>query len=417
MNDNHNLDIRMIPADAPDSDPAWAGFLRQEGFGFYNDDFSDEKLARFIEWSRADETRHRMVFDSNDLLTDTPLGTLSSSDRQLNVGAGRQIPANLITGVTVRATHRRQGIMRSLLELDLTEAKKRGTAVALLTASEGSIYGRFGFGVGCRFLEAEINCAKFELREEPTGTVSYLRPDQRAEVVKQLSQLHSVNDRGAIEWLAFHQALVSGEVDWDTGKPSTKLRFVVHLDTTGQIDGMASYRSAYGNESNRIIVDKVLAVQPNAELALWQFLVNLDLVETLEYKSFAADPILQAALVNPRALKPTRISDMLWVRVLDIAKALGERGWDHDGTLVLQVTDSLEFIAGVWRIDVAYGKAHVIATDEAPEAVCDAETVGSLLLGGIAPAAIAAAGRITGDAKKVARFFTVVEQPVSLVGF
>ncbi|MGH7883784.1 MAG: GNAT family N-acetyltransferase, partial [Candidatus Dormibacteraceae bacterium] len=52
-----------------------------------------------------------------------------------------------ITAAVVRPTHRRQGLLTAILRRQLEDSYRREEAVAILGASEGSIYGRFGFGV------------------------------------------------------------------------------------------------------------------------------------------------------------------------------------------------------------------------------------------------------------------------------
>ena len=77
------------------------------------------------------------------------------------VGASCEVPFTMtlpggctealgLTWVSVEITHRRRGILRALIERQLREAAARGVPVAVLTASEASIYGRFGFGVATR---------------------------------------------------------------------------------------------------------------------------------------------------------------------------------------------------------------------------------------------------------------------------
>ena len=43
-------------------------------------------------------------------------------------------------------THRRQGLLRRMLEPDLAASKERGEPVGMLIAAEFPIYGRFGYG-------------------------------------------------------------------------------------------------------------------------------------------------------------------------------------------------------------------------------------------------------------------------------
>ena len=81
------------------------------------------------------------------LPADVPVATFGTMRKTLNIGFGRMLPTQLVTAVTVRTSHRRRGLLRRMMAEDLRLAKGDGLAMAALTASEGSIYGRFGFGV------------------------------------------------------------------------------------------------------------------------------------------------------------------------------------------------------------------------------------------------------------------------------
>src|SRR5689334_6712371 len=52
-----------------------------------------------------------------------------------------------VTWISVAPTHRRQGLLRSLMTRQLTDLREDGHAVAALWASEPGIYGRFGYGL------------------------------------------------------------------------------------------------------------------------------------------------------------------------------------------------------------------------------------------------------------------------------
>ena len=52
-----------------------------------------------------------------------------------------------LTWVSVEVTHRRRGILRALMEQQVRDCARRGDAAMVLTASEGGIYPRFGYGV------------------------------------------------------------------------------------------------------------------------------------------------------------------------------------------------------------------------------------------------------------------------------
>ncbi|MGZ4419524.1 MAG: GNAT family N-acetyltransferase, partial [Gaiellaceae bacterium] len=60
---------------------------------------------------------------------------------------GGSLPTAGVTVVGVLPTHRRRGVLRSLMRAQLDDAHERGEPLAALWASEESIYGRFGYGL------------------------------------------------------------------------------------------------------------------------------------------------------------------------------------------------------------------------------------------------------------------------------
>lgn len=410
------LDLVTLPLDTPDDDPRWKGWKAQIDLGFLEPG-GEPDVPRLRDDARAEGWRLRGVIDPDALIPDTPVATFTSVDKPINVGDGRQVPGNLITDVTVRASHRRRGILRHMMTRDLTEARERGCVLAMLTASEGGIYGRFGFGLTTRCAKITIAAERFQLRRPTTGRCDLILPADLGPHYDRLVERTLETTRGASGDWPFHRAMALGEWSWKTHGPNARLYAVVHRDDAGEIDGLATYEPIEDSDPGTIDVKRMLATSADAELALWSFLVNLDLVERVTCGQFRIDDPLQAALVDPRAIKVTSIYDMMWVRVLDAERALAERAWDADGDLVLGITDPLGFIDGSYALQIRDGRATVTRTDAAPQATIDAETLGQLYMGGVAPAALADAGRIDGDADAVVRLFTVLRTPWTPAGF
>src|SRR5215472_16237046 len=86
------------------------------------------------------------------------VATAATIPLPLTLPGGRRIPAAGISRVTVLPTHRRRGLLTEMLRRQIDEAREQGELVAGLFASEGGIYGRFGFGVAT--LEADLRVAR-----------------------------------------------------------------------------------------------------------------------------------------------------------------------------------------------------------------------------------------------------------------
>ncbi|WP_258933282.1 sterol carrier protein domain-containing protein [Nesterenkonia pannonica] len=108
-------------------------------------------------------------------------------------------------------------------------------------------------------------------------------------------------------------------------------------------------------------ISDLIAVDAESQIELIRHLSAMDMVERISWDGAPAEDPLRWALVNPRARRAARESDVLWVRVLDVQKALENRAWSADGDFTLEVADALGIASGRWRVIVRGGSAQVAA--------------------------------------------------------
>lgn len=82
-------------------------------------------------------------------------------------------------------------------------------------------------------------------------------------------------------------------------------------------------------------------VTPAAHAALWQTLLGLDLVTTIESDRVPLDDPLPHLLADGRQLRTTWLRDDLWLRPLDVAGLLCARRYAVEVEMVLEVSDRL----------------------------------------------------------------------------
>jgi len=87
-------------------------------------------------------------------------------------------------------------------------------------------------------------------------------------------------------------------------------------------------------------------------------------------------------------------TDWLWVRLLDVPRALSARGWFTDGELVLEVDDPFLGERARYLLTVEDGKADCVPTDREPHLSMDVSDLGSIYLGGTTPSTLVRAGHI-----------------------
>lgn len=407
-----------LPLDTPDNDPRWRERLDATSLMFHEPCPNDAQVSKFREFARTDNFRLRgMLADGTGLAPETSVATFNSTDKLINVGHGRMAMSNYITDVTVRTSHRRRGVLRTLMRRDLDEAVERGLAFASLTVSEGGIYGRFGFGVAATWTDVRVNTLRWKLREPATGRCEQVSNAELATVSAAVRERFTRLHRAAHSPLAFHAAL-DGGWDHESGSDNRKRRSVVHHDGAGEVDGFAAYLPGSDTETPPSVqVNTLFGATETAELALWDFLASMDLVEQLKGRIGTPVPGIRWALTDPRAVTLNDTRDSVWVRVLDSAQALSVRGWDSDGELTLRVVDPMGYADGTFHVAVQQGSAEVTSTTAEPDLTMDVEALGSAYFGLAPISLLAEAGRARGDVQRAGRLFNTVDQPCNLVFF
>jgi predicted acetyltransferase len=97
---------------------------------------------------------------------------------------------------------------------------------------------------------------------------------------------------------------------------------------------------------------------------------------------------------DPRRLA-ARLSDAIWVRIIDLPAALAARRYATDVNVVLEVTDEwIPANSGRWRLIGSPAGATCVSTVDEPDLVCDIRAVGAAYLGGSSLTSLTAAGLV-----------------------
>jgi len=419
-----NYEIRRFPAVSEGSDgyaeaEAWA---RAVAFGFHDSVRTPEHVARSMATYEADGRIFTGAYQTraiaqHSLPAEVPVATFGTLRKTLNIGFGRMLETQMVTAVTVRTPHRRRGLLRRMMTGDLQAAKEDGIAVAALTASEGSIYGRFGYGVASLERTVKVDTtARFSLRHQPTGTVEVADPRTLLDVAPGVFDRVHRQTPGSLGRQEWYWLLVSGSLGRD-GKEDPAIKAAFHYGPDGAIDGYVSYKFlGWETEPATVEVVDLMAATDHAYLELWQYLAAIDLVERVSWNEAPVDDPLAWALADPRCIDASDSRDMLWLRILDVPQALSARHYPADGRLVLEVGDPLGLTAGTFALDVTDGRAAVerVPAGDKADLVLDVSALSSIYLGGISPVTLKAAGAVCeatpGAAFKAQQMFAV-ERP------
>ncbi|WP_333737540.1 GNAT family N-acetyltransferase [Streptomyces sp. IBSBF 2806] len=323
-----------------------------------------------------------------------PVGTAGAYSFELTLPGETVAPCSGVTAVGVLPTHRRRGVLSAMMRRQLAELRARGEYLSVLLASEALIYRRFGYGPATYTQRLTVPRHRGALAltqgaaaAADTGAVELLPRAECVEILEEVYDRYRRAQPGALS--RPHRWWAVG-----AGQPpvSPAPRYVaVHRDGAGVPDGYASY--AIG-ESETLTVDETVAADDAVFTALVRFVLGHDLVDEVVIKHFPPGHPLRWQFADFRAGQVSGDTDWLWVRLLDVPRALTARGWFCDGELVLDVDDPFLDERARYLLTVRDGKADCVRTDREPDLSLDVSDLGSVYLGGTDPSTLVRAGRI-----------------------
>jgi predicted acetyltransferase len=314
------------------------------------------------------------------------VGTFRSFGTELTVPGCARLPGTALSSVSVRPDYRRQGILRGMVAAEHAAARDRGEAVGLLYASEYPIYGRFGYGPACVEATWSLDSRATAFLGDASGSVEIVPADTASRdasiAVFEAWRARSPGEIRRIDYRWDYQfgIRVSGDEAWNG--------FVaLHRDAAGAVDGYVRYKVEERWELRQpratLTVEELHGVDRAAEAELWRFLAGIDWVSTVvANRRSRADP-LPWLLLNARAAHITEAGDGLWVRLLDVQRALETRTYERAGSLVLDVVDD-EAAGGRSRVllDASQDGATCRPTDRSPDLSLHVSALGAAYLGG-----------------------------------
>ncbi|KAB1656331.1 GNAT family N-acetyltransferase [Pseudoclavibacter chungangensis] len=395
---------------------AW---LQAVSRGFHGERDDAAALARTRE--ALAERRITGVWDDTAPVPIDPVATVASWIGEITLSPGRTIESWAVSEVSVSPTHRRRGIARNLLEGELRTAAAAGLAAAMLTVSESTIYGRFGFGPATLGATYQVETARATWRGPVApGRIDHVTPQDAAALLATLHDRARLQVPGDTNAYPALWARMTGAVG-DPAK-TAPIRSVRYASADAEVTGVAVYRlraNEHDFTKHTVEIEALVTVDDEAYAALWRYFLELDLVESVSVEVRAPGEPLRWMIGDFRAVTE-RVIDHEWLRVLDVPAVLGGRDYAASGRIVLDVADSLGFAAGTWLLvaDEA-GTGVVTRLDAVPHATpvleLDVAELGSLVLGTVTAETLVRAGRITpraaGDAAVADRLFRPARTP------
>lgn len=330
-----------------------------------------------------------------------PVGTAGAHSFELTLPGETIVPVPGVTAVGVVPSHRRRGVLSAMMRHQLAGSRANGEFLSVLLASEATIYGRFGYGPATYTQELTVprhraalavprapGAADTAATRADDGSVEVLRSAGCGEILEEVYDRYRRAQPGALSRPHRWWALRAGQPPI-----SPAPRYVaLHRDADGRPDGYASY--SLGEPGTTLTVDEIIATDDAVFTALARFVLDHDLVTQVVFKHVPPQHPLRRQLADFRAGKVSGDMDWLWVRLLDVPRALTARGWFADGELVLDVEDPFLGEQGRHLLTVRDGKADCVPTDREPDLSLDVSDLGSVYLGGTAPSTLVRAGHV-----------------------
>ncbi|MGK3967291.1 GNAT family N-acetyltransferase [Sorangium sp. So ce118] len=311
---------------------------------------------------------------------------------------GGAVPVAGLTAVAVVPTHRRRGILTTLIRRHLEDARAEGRPISSLWATEGSIYGRFGYGLASRACSISIERDRTAFRGEAAG-------EGRARLLGEAEALEAFAPVWERARPLFPGMLARSKVWWEvrrlvdndfTRQGGGPLQRVV-IEVGGRAEAYATYCLHHRWDASNIPVGSVRVIEaigatPLGTRLIWRYLFNLDLAQRIEASLMPPDHPLGLLLVEPRRLRLTA-ADGLWVRIVDVEAALAARAYGSGEPLTLEIADrDCPWNAGRFRLHG--GERRAARTTAAPDLRLDIAALGSAYLGGVSFQQLADAGQV-----------------------
>jgi predicted acetyltransferase len=274
------------------TDDEFGAFARADMIAFGQEPFPPETPFGF---ARSELDRTRAAFVGDEIV-----GSGRNYSLELTLPGGAIVPAAGVSWISVLPSHRRRGVMRGMMAALRDDAIAHGEAFSILTASEGVIYGRFGYGVATwrTHLHVERPYSAFAAPIRDEGRIRYV---ERAEALERFPAVYAQACR-------LRPGMVSRPDAWweeslfHFAPPDKACFFVLHEGTDGASDGFLAYEisgewSTGINRKHLQVID-LITLTPHVRAALWQFAFSVDLVHTITSSQVAIDDPLRFLLAD-----------------------------------------------------------------------------------------------------------------------
>ena len=318
---------------------------------------------------------------------------------EMTVPGGELVACGGVTRVTVSSTHRRRGLLRAMMRRQLDDMQDRGEPLAALYASEAPIYGRFGYGISTyqTSLEIDRTRAAFSKPVADSGRISLIDIPAAVpafswvwdEARRKQPGLLGLDER-------WWRALLA---DPQSSRHGSSPQYRAIYETDGRPSGFALYRIKMdwdaGGPKGTLSVESLIASSPAAYAAVWRHVLDVDLIAKITAARRSIEEPLRFLLVDARQPRTT-VEDGIWLRLVNVQRALAARRYAVDDRIVLRVRDEFcDWNEGTYEVDGGPKAAQCQRCDVNPDLEINVSDLAAAYLGASRFHVLLQAGRVT----------------------
>lgn len=304
----------------------------------YTSDSTDYYIKRLK--MLADPKRALALADNDKII-----GTANSFSEYISLPTNKSSKVAAVSYVSVQPTHRRQGILSEMMKLQLNQIYSQyKEPLAILWPSETAIYGRFGYApTREKHYKISKHNAKFisGLNDYPLETKIL----NKKEAINSYLEINNnlMNKRPGVMKLTKKWAERRIE-DLSSKYLSTGPSYFVGIYDANKLVGFVTYTiegsNEYGNMPSSLNIWDIIYINDKAAINIWNYCLNIDLVDEIYAKGVPEDDVLESLLISPGSLN-ARVTTGFWIRIVDVIKALETRSYNEKGKLIFNLSDSI----------------------------------------------------------------------------
>ncbi|MFF4744225.1 GNAT family N-acetyltransferase [Streptomyces sp. NPDC001268] len=367
----------------------WYGRL-ELAFGGVPESPSEREL-----WNELTECERSIgVWDGDDCV-----GTAGAFSFRVSVPGGSFVPAAGVTMVSVAATHRRRGVLTSMMRRQLDDVRELSEPLALLTASEPDIYGRFGYGVATHQLSLDIDTVRARITAPP-GTddvrLRFAPVEESAGACEAVYRSTNGSRPGMPARTPGWERLPL--LDPPADREGASALQCVLAERDGDVVGYVRFHNKpdwdASGPNGSILLRDIDALDPAAYAALWRFLFGVDLTSRIRVRNRPVDDPLLHLVTDVRRCG-VRVRDSLHARLVDVGAALAARTYRTPVDVVFEVEDAFcPWNEGRWRLSGDAKGGACERTAGPADLALNVRDLGAAYLGGMTLSSLAGAGRV-----------------------